>query len=142
MTETPKARSVLPTLAVAVVGGTLAILLPGLVGSAPEGLSLWRAAIETPSMWSFQGLFIVGFFLAVILPLAWSDMPLVALAMVGLFPLATLAGAATGGAGPALQQELYLQAAWLIPSLIGLMVGRTIRDLQARAAKGKGGGKR
>lgn len=136
----PAGRPILPTLLVAAVGGTLAILAPGLVGEGVEGLSLWRAAIETPSVWSFQGLFVVGFFLAVILPLGWSDLPLVALAMIGIFPVVTLAGAATGGSGPGLQQELYLQAAWLIPALIGLIVGRTIRDLQARLRNARGDG--
>lgn len=131
-------RPILPTLLVAAVGGTLAILAPGLVGAEQEGLSLWRAAIETPSVWSFQGLFVVGFFLAVILPLGWSDLPLVALAMVGLFPIVTLVGAATAGARVGLQQELYLQAAWLIPALIGLAVGRTIRDLQRRLREARG----
>jgi hypothetical protein len=131
-------RPILPTLLVAAVGGTLAILAPGLVGEGSEGLSLWRAAVETPSVWSFQGLFVVGFFLAAILPLGWSDLPLVALAMVGVFPVVTLAGAATGGAGIGLQQELYLEAAWLIPSLIGLIVGKTIRDLQRRLRDARG----
>lgn len=134
----PTGRPILPTLLVAAVGGTLAILAPGLVGDGEGSLSLWRAAIETPSVWTFQGLFVVGFFLALILPLGWSDLPLVALAMIGLFPLATLAGAATGGAGMGLQQELYLEAAWLIPSLIGLAVGRTIRDLQRRLRAARG----
>lgn len=134
----PAGRPILPTLLVAAVGGTLAILAPGLVGEGAEGLSLWRAAIETPSVWTFQGLFVVGFFLSVILPLGWSDLPLVALAMIGIFPIYTLVGAATGGAGTGLQQELYLEAAWLIPALIGLVVGRTIRDLQARLRSARG----
>ena len=131
-------RPILPTLLVAAVGGTLAILAPGLVGAEQEGLSLWRTAIETPSVWSFQGLFVVGFFLAVILPLGWSDLPLVALAMVGLFPIVTLVGAAIAGARVGLQKEIFLQAAWLIPALIGLAVGRTIRDLQRRLREARG----
>jgi F0F1-type ATP synthase membrane subunit c/vacuolar-type H+-ATPase subunit K len=127
-------RSLLPTLGIAALGGALAILLPGLVSGAARGLSLWDAAMRQPSVWSYQGLFFVGFVIAIVIPLRWGELPLVALAMVGIFPALTLVGAATGGAGPGLQQQLYLQAAWLIPSLLGLAVGSMIRALQRRTA--------
>ena len=132
MSEHPQRASLPTALVIAALGGLLAILLPGLVSGGAEGVSWWRLPIEQPSVWTFQGLFLVGFVLAALLQLQWIDLPLLALAMVGIFPLATLIGAATGGAEAGLQRELYLQGSWLIPSLLGLAVGRTLRALQQR----------
>ena len=117
-------------IAAAVAFGALAVVLPGLVGQAGAGAdSPIRAAIEQPSVWTFHGLFVVAFVIGAAARLSWIDTPLLALAMVGFFPALALVQLALGSSAVQWPREFYLYAAWLIPALLGLVVGKLIRDI-------------
>lgn len=126
-------KRILPFLAVAVIGGAAAILIPALV--APQAFvgSIFRGIVERPSVWAFQGLFVVGFMLAVFGKFQWLDLPLVAVAMVALFPMKAGIELTSGSTAIAWPREFYLYAAWLIPAVAGLATGHTIRSVQRRA---------
>jgi len=122
-----------PTLAIAALGGAAAILIPGLVTPAASVGSVFRDIVQQPSVWAFQGLFVVGFVLALIGKLEWIDLPLTSIAMIVLFPLKAALELATGAALIAWPQEFYLYAAWLIPALVGLATGKAIRGFYSRS---------
>ncbi len=126
-------RRILPFLAVAAIGGAGAILVPALL--APQAFvgSIFRGSVQQPSVWAFQGLFVVGFMLAVFGRFQWLDLPLVATTMVALFPTKAGIELAIGSTASAWPREFYLYAAWLIPAFAGLATGQTIRSVQKRA---------
>ncbi len=126
-------KRLLPSLAIAAVGGAAAILIPGVVTPDASAGSLFRDVVQQPSVWAFQGLFIVGFVLALIGKLEWVDLPLTAIAMIVLFPLKAALELATGSAPIAWPQEFYLYAAWLIPAVVGLATGKTMRGVYSRS---------
>jgi len=127
-------KRILPLLVVAAIGGAAAILIPGVAVLEASVGSLFRDVVQQPSVWSFQGLFIVGFVLALIGRLEWIDLPLVALAMIALFPLKATLELASGSALIMWPQEFYLYAAWLIPAVVGLVTGKMIRGVYAKAS--------
>ncbi len=129
-------------LAAAVGFGVVAVWLPSVADPAAPVMDSWvRAAVERPSVWTFQAFFVVGFLVGIFAPMGWLDPPLYAAAMVGLFPLKAAKEMAQGAAWVDWPREFYLHAAWLIPALLGLAVGKLIRDIQRKSRKPPGSGK-
>jgi hypothetical protein len=128
-------KRIMPFLAVAAVGGAIAILLPGVIALEASVGSLFRDVVQQPSVWAFQGLFVVGFVLALIGKLEWIDLPLTAVAMIAFFPFKAALELATGAALIAWPQEFYLYGAWLIPALVGLATGKTMRAAYQRSTE-------
>jgi len=126
-------KRIMPFLGVAAVGGAAAVLIPGLVLVEASVGSVFRDVVQQPSVWAFQGLFVVGFVLALIGRLEWIDLPLTAIAMIALFPLKAALELATGAALVTWPQEFYLYAAWLIPAVVGLATGKTMRGVYQRS---------
>jgi len=126
-------KRMLPFLAVAAVGGAAAVLVPGVVAPEAFGSSLFRSVVARPSVWAFQGLFVVGFVLALAAKSEWLDLPLTAVAMIAVFPFKAALELAAGSALIAWPQEFYLYAAWLIPAIVGLATGKTMRGLYQRS---------
>lgn len=118
--------------------GVLAVWVPVLLDPPAGGYESWmRAAVEHPSVWVFQGLFVAGFVLGLFGKVGWMDLPLLAIATVALFPLAAGLAIAGGDASVDWPREFYLYAAWLIPVLFGLLTGKVIGRMQQRAAETK-----
>ena len=130
-------KRIMPFLAVAAVGGVIAILMPGVIALEASVGSLFRDVVQRPSVWAFQGLFVAGFVLALIGKLEWVDLPLTAIAMIALFPLKAALELVTGAVLVAWPQEFYLYAAWLIPALFGLTTGKTMRAVYQRSNERK-----
>ena len=128
-------KRLLPYVVMSAVAGAAAVLLPAIISPSPFATSLWRAPIEQPSVWAFQGLFVIGFVLALTAKLDLIDLPLLALSMVAVFPIVAGVQLARGSTLIDWPREFYLYAAWLIPALVGLVVGRTIRVFQERTRK-------
>lgn len=134
-------KRLLPYLGIALLGGVAAVLLPALVAAGPGPSSVWQRAVQLPSIWSFHGLFVCGFFLALFGALELMDLPLVSVAMVGPFPAFAGLRMLTGRGVVAWPREFYLYGAWLVPALGGLLVGWTIRTLQNRARESRDPGR-
>lgn len=114
-------------------GGAAAVLLPVLIVGADQ--PLLRAVADRPSVWSFHGLMVVGFILGLMGPLGLLDVPLVALAMVGPFPVIAGVRLLLGDPRIAWPREFLLYGAWLMPAVGGLLLGRAVRVLQERMRK-------
>lgn len=115
-------------LVVAALSGLIAVLGPALATAGPEGA--WSAVVENPSVYTFHGLMVAGFILGLLAPVKWMDLPVMALAMIGLFPLRALLLYATGRAVVAWPRESLLYAAWLMPAIGGLGLGLAMRNMQ------------
>ncbi len=126
-------KRILPFLAIAAVGGAAAVLVPAVL--VPEAFvgSLFRSLVARPSVWAFQGMFVVGFVLALVGKLEWVELPLTSVAMVAFFPLKAGLELAAGSTLVAWPQEFYLYAAWLIPAIVGLATGKMMRGVYARS---------
>lgn len=117
-------------LLIAALGGAAAVLLPVLVAGSDE--PLLQAVADRPSVWTFHGLMVVGFIVGIMGPLQLLDVPLMALAMIGVFPAIAGFRLLLGDPRIVWQREFLLYAAWLTPAAGGLLLGRAIRVLQQR----------
>jgi len=114
--------------AVAFVSGAVAVLAPALMQTGASGA--WRAIVESPSVYTFHGLMLAGFIIGLLAPLKWLDLPLVALAMIALFPTRAIALSLAGRRPIQWPREFMLYAAWLMPAMGGLALGLAMRNLQ------------
>lgn len=121
-------RRLVRWLVVAFVSGTAAVLAPAITTVGLEGA--WRAIVESPSVYTFHGLMIAGFILGALAPFRWLDLPVVALAMIALFPTRAILLALVGRRAIQWPREFMLYAAWLMPAIGGLALGLAMRNLQ------------
>ena len=115
-------------LGVAFAAGTLAVLAPAVQQAGLAGA--WRAIVESPSVYTFHGLMVAGFILGLLAPVRWLDLPLVAIAMIVLFPARAVALALADRRAIQWPREFMLYAAWLMPAVGGLALGLALRNVQ------------